>query len=320
MPPPDLNLLIALDVLLTEGSVTGAARRLGLSASAMSRTLARLRTAIGDPLLVPAGRGMVPTPHATALRDRVAELSHAAQGVLRPAPGLDPRRLEQTFTLRANEGFVEAFAARLVAAAASQAPGVRLRFAPKPDKDIRPLRDGLVDLDIGVLGGIEAELRAQALFRDNFVGVVRTGHPLLTEGTITPQHYIAFGHVVASRRGRPAGPVDTALAELGLARDITVVVPSFPAVLAVTATSDLVGLVTQSFVAATLAHEPTRPPIQSFPLPVRIPGITVSQIWHPRLDADPAHRWLRGMIVDTCRRPSITCHCKKRNDEAISLS
>jgi DNA-binding transcriptional LysR family regulator len=303
MSQPDLNLLIALDALLAESSVSGAARRLGLSASAMSRTLARLRAATGDPLLTPAGRAMVPTPHAEALRERVSELSQAVQAVLRPAPNIDVQRLERTFVIRANEGFVEVFAARLVAAANAQAPGVRLRFAPKPNKDPRPLREGQIDLDIGVLEDTAPELRVQAMFRDVFVGVARAEHPLL-KGAITPERFAAFDHVVASRSGRAQGPVDEALAALGLVRNIAAVVPSFPAVFAVVSTSDMIGLAPRSYFSAGPTSEPSRrPAVSSFPLPVRTEGITVSQMWHPRLDADAAHRWLRGLILDLCRKP-----------------
>src|SRR5471032_2751204 len=135
MDTMDMNLLAALDALLAEGSVTGAARRLGLSASAMSRTLARLRAATGDPLLVRAGRGLVPTPHATELRERVRDLVQDAQTVLRPAvASLDLAELKRRYTIRSNEGFVEVFAAQLVAAVTAVAPSVRLRFAPKPEK------------------------------------------------------------------------------------------------------------------------------------------------------------------------------------------
>ena len=149
----DLNLLTALDALLAEGTVVGAARRLGLSASAMSRTLARLRAATGDPLLVRAGRGMVTTPRASELRDRVRDLAQDARAVLRPVDtSFNLAELQRTFTIRSNDGFVEVFAAQLVAAVTAAAPLVRLRFAPKPDKDVRALREGLVDLEIGVLG------------------------------------------------------------------------------------------------------------------------------------------------------------------------
>ena len=303
MTSPDLNLLTALDILLSENSVTAAARRLGLSPSAMSRTLTRLREAMGDPLLVPAGRVMVPTPHAAAIRDEVAVAVRAARAVLRPAPDIDIAELRQQFTLRANDGFVDGFAAALVARIAASAPGVRLRFAPKPDKDIGPLRDGSVDLEIGVIGGREAELRTQTLFRDDFVGVVRDGHPLLAT-QVTPQRFASFGHVVASRRGRSRGLVDDALAALGLARDISVILSSFPTVLSVCASSDLVGLVPRSYFEA--GRTTGRRSLQCFDLPFALPGITVSQIWHPRMDADPGHRWLRGLVAEVCRRPRKT--------------
>ena len=304
MADTDLNLLTALDALLAEGSVAGAARRLGLSASAMSRTLARLRAATGDPLLVRAGRGMVPTPHAAELRERVRDLAQDAQAVLRPAvASLALAELKRSFTIRSNEGFVEVFAAQLLAAVTAVAPNVRLHFAPKPDKDVRALREGLVDLEIGVLGESGPEVRLQALFRDHFVGAVRDGHPLVEKGMITPERYSAFGHVVASRRGYASGPVDGALAALGLARTVVAVVPSFRAALAVASVSDLVALVTSSFFSATQAHQAKCGPaaVRSFPLPVRTEAITVSQMWHPRFDADPAHRWLRGLVLTTCR-------------------
>jgi DNA-binding transcriptional LysR family regulator len=304
MADTDLNLLTALDALLAEGSVAGAARRLGLSASAMSRTLARLRAATGDPLLVRAGRGMVPTPHATDLCNRVHELSQDAHAVLRPVvDGLDLAQLKRSFTIRSNDGFVEGFAAQLVAAVTAVAPNVRLHFAPKPDKDVRALREGLVDLEIGVLGKSGPEVRLQTLFHDHFVCAVREGHPLLGRGKITVERYAACGHVVASRRGHGSGPVDEALAALGLTRTVVAVVPSFRAALSVASVSDLVALVTNSFFNATQEHQAQSAPVvvRSFPLPVRTEAITVSQMWHPRLDADPVHSWLRGLVLATCR-------------------
>jgi DNA-binding transcriptional LysR family regulator len=307
MADTDLNLLTALDALLAEGSVAGAARRLGLSASAMSRTLARLRAATRDPLLVRAGRGMVPTPHAAELRERVRDLAQDAQAVLRPAAAsMDLAELQRSFTIRSNEGFVEVFAAPLVAAVTAAAPNVRLHFAPKPDKDVRALREGVVDLEIGVLGDSGPEVRLQALFRDHFVGVVRSGHSL-PRGKITAERYAACGHVVASRRGRWSGPVDEALAALGLSRTVVVVVPSFRAALAVASASDLVALVTRSFFKVTQGHqaESGAALVQSFSLPVRTETITVSQMWHPRFDTDPAHRWLRGLVLATCREGHV---------------
>lgn len=297
MTDPDFNLLPALDILLREGSVAGAARVLGLSDSAMSRTLLRLRVATGDPLLVRAGRRLVPTPHAVALRNRVHALTDDVRSMLRPAGGaLDLASLDREFVLRANESFVETFAIRLVTALTAAAPGVRLRFSPKPDKGVQALRDGSIDLEIGVLGDTGPEMKKQALFQDRFVGVVRPGHPL-TCGTVTPERYAACGHVVASRRGRSRGPVDNALGSLGLVRRVAVTVPSFPAAMAVASSSELVGLVTQSFVRARRGGLP----VQEFPLPVTTAPITVSQSWHPRVDADPAHRWLRETVRFVCR-------------------
>lgn len=297
----DLNLLTALDALLAEGSVAGAARRLHLSASAMSRTLARLRAATGDQILVRAGRCLVPTPRAVEIRERVRETAKEADALLRPAvAGLGQFGLARTFTIRANDGFVESFGARLVAALADQAPGARLRFAPKPDKDVRALREGLVDLEVGVLGEAGPEVRVQALFRDRFVGAAREGHPLLGAGEITPELYAACAHVVASRRADTNGPVDQALAALGLRRVIQAIVPSFSAALAIAKASDLVALVTASFFEA-YGRQREDTGLRAFPLPVPTPPITISQIWHPRLDADPAHRWLRGLLLSLSR-------------------
>src|SRR5438105_3369973 len=170
MSTPDFNLLVTLDAVLAEGSVARAAQRLRLSPSAMSRALARLRETTGDPLLVRAGRGLVPTPRALALRDQVGQLVREGASVLRPAEMLDLKWLVRTFTLRNSEGFVENFGPRLIARVSKEAPGVRLQFVPKPDKDTTPLRDGRVDLETGVVGNTTGpEVRAQALFRDRFV-------------------------------------------------------------------------------------------------------------------------------------------------------
>src|SRR5215471_3676283 len=150
MATPDLNLLVTLDVLLAEGSVARAAKRLRLSPSAMSRALARLRRTTGDPLLVRAGRGLVPTRRALELRDNVGQLVQDAEAALRPVAPLDLAALVRTFTLRTSEGFVENFGPRLIARVGREAPGVRLRFAQKTDRESTPLRDGSVDLDTGV--------------------------------------------------------------------------------------------------------------------------------------------------------------------------
>ena len=294
MSKPDLNLLITLEALLTEGSVAHAARRLRLSPSAMSRALARLRATVGDPLLVRAGRGLVPTPRALELRETVGRLLEEVEAVFRPADKLDLRRLERTFTLRTSEGLVETFGPALIARLAEDAPGVRLRFVQKPDKDSTPLRDGSVDLETGVIGAATGpEMRTQMLFRDRFIGVVRQAHPL-GSGEVTPSSYAAGGHISISRQGPERGRIDAALEPLGLDRQIVVSVAGFAAALALARASDLIATVPERHTAGL------RRGMRSFPLPIVVPEITVSMLWHPRLDADPAHRWLRNCLREVC--------------------
>lgn len=294
MSIPDLNLLVTLDVLLAEGSVARAAKRLRLSPSAMSRALARLRDTLGDPLLVRAGRGLVPTPRALELRERVAQLVQDAEAVLRPAAQVDLAQLVRTFTLRSSEGFVENFGPALIARIAEQAPGVRLHFMQKPDKDSTPLRNGTVDLETGVVDpDTSPELRTQALFRDRFVGVVRAGHPL-SQGEITPARFAAGGHIYVSRRGLDRGPIDDALDSLGLTREVVTTVAGFSTALALARASELIASVPERHTASL------RDGMHSFALPLPLPPFTVAMLWHPRMDADPAHRWLRGCLREVC--------------------
>ncbi len=294
MDHPDFNLLVTLDAVLTEGSVAGAARRLGLSASAMSRALARLRETTGDPLLVRAGRGLVPTPRALELREPVHRLVEEAHAALRPAAALDLSTLTRTFTLRTREGFVENVGAALVARVNKEAPGVRLHFMPKTDRATTLLRDGTVDLETGIIGKEAGpEVRTRALFRDRFVGVVRTGHPL-ARGRMTLARYLAAGHVLVTREGGRQSSLDAALEAAGAERNIATTTGSFAAALALARSSDLV---------ATVPERQTgilRDGMHTFALPLELAQLTVSMLWHPRMDADPAHRWLRGVVLETC--------------------
>ncbi|WCM53914.1 LysR family transcriptional regulator [Pseudomonas sp. WJP1] len=294
MSTPDFNLLITLDALLAEGSVARAAKRLRLSPSAMSRALARLRETTGDPLLVRAGRGLVPTPRALELRERVGQLVQEAQAVLRPAERPDLMHVSRTFTLRTSEGFVENFGAALIARIADQAPGIRLRFMHKADKDSTALRDGTVDLETGVVGQAAGpELRTQGLFRDRFIGVVRAGHPLC-EGEMSPALFAAHSHISVSRRGVEKGPIDEALESLGLQRHIATMVAGFSTALALARSCDLIASVPERHTANL------RSGMHSFALPLSLPEITVAMLWHPRLDADPVHRWLRECLREVC--------------------
>src|SRR5882724_2141013 len=245
----DFNLLVTLDAVLAEGSVARAAQRLRLSPSAMSRALARLRETTGDPLLVRAGRGLVPTPRALELRERVSQLVQDVKVVLRPAEKLNLKQLVRTFTLRTREGFVENFGPDLIARAGEEAPGVRLCFVQKPNKESTALRDGTVDLETGVVGKTTGpEVRAQALFRDRFIGVVRMGHPL-SQGKITPSRYARGRHVCVSRRGLDKGPmdgegpIDEALKPFALERQVVTIVGGFSMALALARATDLIASV-----------------------------------------------------------------------------
>lgn len=293
---PDLNLLVTLDVLLSEGNVTRAAQRLRLSPSAMSRSLARLRETTGDPLLVRAGRGLVPTPRALELRDKVNQLVQDAEAALRPAKAPDLNQLNRTFTLRTSEGFAENFGPDLIARVGMEAPGVLLRFVQKLDKDSAQLREGTIDLETGVVvTTMGPEIRTQALFRDRFVGVVRLGHPL-SQGEITPARYVTGRHIGISRRGLEMGPIDDALSLLGLKREIAGIVGGFSTAVAMSRASDFIASVPERHTGNLRAG------MYTFPLPFTTPEFTVSLLWHPRYHADPAHRWLRGLVVETCSR------------------
>ncbi|TSD77283.1 LysR family transcriptional regulator [Pseudomonas sp. KBS0710] len=291
---PDLNLLITLDTLLSEGSVAAAAKRLRLSPSAMSRALARLRETTGDPLLVRAGRGLVPTPRAVELREQVSRLVQEAQAVLRPAQALDMGQVVRTFTLRSSEEFVENLGPALLARIAQQAPGVRLRFVDKSDKDSALLREGSIDLSIGVVdASASPELLTQALFRDRLIGVVRSGHPL-SKGDVSAERFAQGRHVYVSRRGLDRGQVDDALQAQGLTRDISTIVAGFATAIALARDTDLIASVPERYTA----HQ--RDGLHSFALPIVVPPFTVAMLWHPRLDADVAHRWLRGCLREVC--------------------
>jgi DNA-binding transcriptional LysR family regulator len=297
MQPPDLNLLHTLDVLLSEGSVTRAASRLRLSPSAMSRQLTRLRDVTGDQLLVRAGRGLVPTPRATEMRPAVHDLVEEALILLRPADRLELAVLERSFTFRTSDGFAETFGPPLIELVQREAPGVRLRFVRKLDKSSEGLRDGTIDLETGVVERTAGpEVRAQALFSDRYIGVVRGDHPLAHSG-VNLTDYAAWSHVVAWRQGIDLGGVDEMLRDAGLDRNIMTTVDGFAAAVALARGSDLIASVPDKHTAAL------RQGMFSFPIPLPLSEFTISLLWHPRLDGDPAHRWLRNCVHDACRTP-----------------
>ena len=298
----DLNLLPALDALLSERSVTGAARRLKLSVSAMSRTLARLREVTGDRLLLQAGRTLVLTPYAEQLSQRISALTREVEVVLsRTEHQFDIATLEQRFTLRVGEGFIDLLGAALIDRIRRVAPGVQLRFAPKPDWNAQPLREGMVDLEIGIVKTSAPEVRTRLLFRDRYVGGCRIDHPLLREGSISVGQWAAYGHVMTSRTGEAESPIDVAVEPPNMRRKVLMVVPSYTSAMQLTRHSDLLAVVPQSCLGNSFMPDyATANGLQGFELPVPVPAFNISAIWHPRLDHDPAHCWLRAEVLDIC--------------------
>ncbi|MFI7244497.1 LysR family transcriptional regulator [Streptomyces qinglanensis] len=304
-PPPrgsapslDLNLLTALDALLTEGSVTGAARRLHLSTPAMSRTLTRVRRALDDPVLVRSGRHMVPTPRALELAGEVRGIVERAEAVLTPGADGDfePAALERTFTLLADDALLTLVGMRLLERMRAQAPGVSLRLLPEGPGDSTALREGVADLELGVVDAPTPETRVEHVFTDTNVGVVRRGHPLL-DGELTAERFAAADHVTASRRGRFHGPIDELLAARGLRRRVVASVPTLAAALMVVAQTDLVARTGRRLGAAQL----DRLGLVAFEIPLELPALPIAQAWHPRYEKDPAHRWLRRCVRETAQ-------------------
>jgi DNA-binding transcriptional LysR family regulator len=288
----DLNLLRVFDALLQDGSVTAASERLHLSIPATSRALSRLRRAMGDPILVRAGRGMVPTPFALRTAPRVRSLLDEASALISADRELAIGDLERTFTIRINDGVAATLATAAVEATAAVAPGVVLRFVAEGSESAEALRDGSVDLDIGAGEMTAPDIRSTLLYRERVVAIVRADSPLGRARRPTLAHLCRYPHVSASRRGRTRGPLDDVLETEGLQRRVAAVVPTSAVSAFLVASSDYIGLVPQR-----LAEQYGRSlGIRWFPIPADLPEIEVRQLWHARLDADPAQRWLRDTI------------------------
>ncbi|MEV5596610.1 LysR family transcriptional regulator [Streptomyces sp. NPDC052496] len=304
-PAIDANLAVALNALLAEQSVTRAAARLHTSPAAMSRTLARLRRILQDPLLVRAGQAMVPTPRAQALRDEAASVVRSLGALLTPGTGVDPATLRTTFTLQSADLVAAALAPGLLRLARQEAPEVSLRFRAEELEAGPALRDGRIDLEIGVIDHIDPETQVEELVTLRMLAAVRPGHPL-TEGELTPARLAAAEHVTVSRRGRFTGPLDTALAERNLHRRVAAVLPSHVAAMALTARSDVVCLVPSAppgaapspFTDAAVALG-----LRLLDIPLPLPPVTIGMAWHPRHAADGAHHWLRSAVRRAVQAP-----------------
>jgi len=294
---PDLNLLIALDALIEEGSVVGAARRMNLSAPAMSRTLGRIREAIGDPVLVRAGRGLAPTPRALQLREQVRGVIEQAHLVFNAGREVDMMTLERTFSIRANDVFVGTYGGRMRELFKAQAPCSVLRFVPEGDGDDDAMEQGRIDLHISAAGKLSADTKVQNLFSTSFFGAAHEAHPIFAE-EITAERFVAFDHIAVSRRGRWYGPIDEDLEVLGLSRRVAQIMPTFHSAIFAAADSDLILPQMPSVMLGRL--ERLGVPLRLFELPIPVRSAIVVQAWHPRLDSDLAHRWLRRSIKAMC--------------------
>jgi DNA-binding transcriptional LysR family regulator len=285
----DLNLVEALDALLDENSVTKAAARLHTSAPAMSRSLARLRRVLGDPLLVRAGRDLVPTPRALELRGEVHAIVAQARALFAPSNAADPRTAVRMFDLQVTDMLSTTFIPSLIDDLRAQAPGISLRLRPESLEDTPALREGLVDLEIGIIRPGDPEIRSEALVTEELVGAVRPDHPLATVKTVTARRFAAADHIVVSRRGRVHGPIDEQLAELGLSRRVVAVVPTFAGSLFLARETNVVCVAPAGLGRSMLEALGLR----TFPIPLALPPLTIGMAWHPRNHHDRTHQFLR---------------------------
>jgi len=289
----DLNLLITLDALLEEGSVMGAAERLRLSSSAVSRSLGRLRRLSGDDILVRSGRLMIPTPYAMAIREEVRGLVRQARDILQPDLELDVAQLDRAFTIQCHDTIATSLVPALIRRVQAQAPGVQLRVLTETSRDTDDLRVGRVDVELsGSLPDLPV-LRSETLGEDKLVVAMRADHPCTRR--LDLESYAEHSHVVVSRRGRLTAPIDELLAAQGLRRRVVATAATAAAGLCAASVSD---------VLVTITEIASRPLVQAFglvtrPLPVDYPPIQINCNWHRRYDSDPAHVWLREQVRDS---------------------
>lgn len=307
MPSLDLNLLIALDALLQEASVTKAGHRLGLSTPATSHALARLREQLGDPVLVRAGRRMVLTPRAAELRPRIRALVEEARLALAPSVPFDPGRLDRSFVVHASDYVLDLLGAEVDDTIRKSAPLATLRFVPNSTDDAKSLREGESDLAVGIYGDLPPEMMHRQLLTDRFVCVARERHPAVGK-RITLEQYVSLAHLQVAPRGRPGGYIDDELHSLGHTRHVARAVPYFVTALRLLATTDYVLTISERIArahAASLGLKVLEPPLELRPY-------ALSLVWHPRFEADEAHRFVRDAFVAAARARAGVKHSNAR--------
>ncbi len=291
----DLNLAPVLHALLAERSVSRAAKRLGLSQSATSHALARLRDLLGDPLLVRSKEGLVPTPRALALAEPVERAIRGLEGTFLARPSFEPGTARRRFVIAASDYAEIILLPGLLSRLAADAPGIDLVVRSIEGDAEDELRRGEIDLALS-LHRDGAALRSTRLFDDDFVCMMREGHPL-AQGELDVARFVAARHALIAPRGRPGGPVDQALAELGLARRVALSVPHFLVAPHVVARTDLVLTIARR-IAETFAGILPLAIVES---PLALPTFTIGMQWGERNDADPGHAWLRERLLEAAQ-------------------
>jgi DNA-binding transcriptional LysR family regulator len=290
----DLNLLVALEALLGERSVTKAAARLGLTPSAMSHALSRLRATFEDELLVRTRGGMIATPRGEQLLGPLRRALHDLADIVGGRAEFDPRTARRELTV-ATTDYVEAVLLPLLLARISaSAPGVQLRIRQLEQSDVAaPLESGTFAVAVGAAFTEATGLRQQALFSEEMVCICREGHPGVKK-QLDLETYLGLRHVLVSVRGGSHSGVDARLAEIGRKREVALMIPHFLAGPLIVASSDLV-LTAPTRLVAQLASALS---LRILTPPLAFPGFTIRQVWHERYQDEPAHLWLRQQIFE----------------------
>lgn len=288
----DLNLLVSLHALLEERHVSRAAVRLGISQPTMSRALSRLREMFDDPLLVRGKSGMKATARALELGPQVDALLADVRELVRPVR-FDPSAATGRICIAAPDIVAYMLVPALIRRLAAEAPGLELEIVQWSPDWRRRIDEGELDLTVGIPAGSEANLRSRALVETRWVCTLRSGHPALGAAW-TPATFAGLDHILVSLTGRGGGPIDAALAELGLSRRVGLRVPYPLMSPLLVAETDLV-LTTPEWLATKLSTQ-VAIVIREPPLP--LPPIRAPMVWHERSHRDPRHRWFRQVVAE----------------------
>lgn len=289
----DLNLLKTLDALLDERSVTKAATRLAITQPAVSSMLTRLRDSFEDPLFVRTQRGIIPTPRALALATPVKRLLEEINQLLQ-AEMFNPVTATNTFTIAATDYALQAIIVPFMSLLRQRAPHVRLSVRAIEDGRIQTqLETGKIDIALMTPETTPADLHARRLFDERYVCTFRQDHPVIQQ-PMTLEQFCAADHAIVSYLGGAfRGVTDVALEAMGLTRHVSLSISSFLVLTQILQTSDLIAVVPEKLVRQQSDLCVTEPPLT-------IPGFTKVAAWHERTHHDPAHQWLRSLLVEAC--------------------